>query len=428
LTIALVGASILPAQVLPGGAVVAVRRSTPPATALLAVDLLTGAVTPLPRFASDGLAPLAVAFDPVDRDLLLCVDDGLGSSMVLRFPTRLGTPGPEWTIGIVPGRVRQLVATNDELWLAVGGAQGGVWTMPRTGGGAVLRWSQPHLGAIQVYLPSWVVAAWSGDPGPPATAPGVGYVEATTGQWTLGPETWPGFTPAGITGVVDLPTALPRVILSHDDGSVSMHTLLTASAPITVPLLPTLPAGGAVAMQPLQYSTQPVVLGGVAFPYLWTFDPWGNPPVRTTLSALLPDDPVDFAIAPDHFRADLAQYGQPCGNPNLSVQVFSLPTIGNQGFAIQLGGGAPAAATLLALGFSDTLAGALPLSLPGGCPLRTSAESVWFLLTNAQGAVAQALPVPPQPGLAGLSLYGQWLQAPLGAFTSSAGQAIHVGR
>ncbi len=419
-------AATAPAQLAAGNALVATRLPGAPATALLAVDLQNGASAPLGAFPGDHLAPLAVAIDPVDFDVLLCLDAGGGQSVVLRLPR--GHFAGAWSMGVVPGTVRHLTLDHDELLLTVGGPQGGLWAIPRTGGTAALRWARPFLSAVQSFGGSWGVAAWSGDQGPPASPPGVGYVDFTTGQFSLGPETWPGFAHPGITGVLDLPTALPRQILSHSDGTVSLHTMLMMSVPVTLPIQPPVPAGGAVALKPQSpYSTSPILLGGAAFPHLWSFDAWAATPTRTLLSLALPGDPVDFAVAPDFQRADLLPFGRPCGNQSLNVQVFSLPTLGNGAFAVQLGGGAPQAPTLFAVGLSDTLGGVLPWPLPGGCPLRTSADAVVFHLSNPMGQAVQPMPIPAQPALAGLLLFAQWLQAPGGAFTSSAGQAIHVG-
>ena len=66
--------------------VVAVRMTGPgPATQLLAIDA-QGAVTPLGRFPSDVLAPLAIEFDAMDGHLLLALDLS-GTSSVVRLVT-----------------------------------------------------------------------------------------------------------------------------------------------------------------------------------------------------------------------------------------------------------------------------------------------------------------------------------------------------
>lgn len=422
-------AALLPAQINPGDAVVATRLTGTPATQLLAVDLVTGSVRPLPRFAADGLAPLAVTFDQINRDLLLAVDLGNGNSRVLRFVVQNGLlPASQRTMGDVPGRIVQIALADNDIVAAVGGSQGSVYRLPRNGGSASLLFARAHLGAMQSYGPAYTTLAlgWSASSGPPANDAGVGIVDLTTGQFVLGPETFAGYPHPVITGVMDLPTALPRQILTHADGTVAVHVMLMGMLPTPLAIQPPVPAGGATALHPTQaYGFTPLVLGGVAFPHLWTFDPFAANPVRSQRAGPLPGDPVDFAIAPTWDTA-LLFFGDACGG-TMAIGATGMPSIGSGNFSIGLTQANPSAPTLFVLGLSDQLGGVLPLPLPSGCPLLVSPDATAFHLTSAQGTATQPLPVPNQWALAGLILFGQWLQAPGLPFATSAAVTIHVG-
>jgi hypothetical protein len=300
--------------------------------------------------------------------------------------------------------------------------------MPRNGGPSSQAFAQPHLTAML----SWGAGqhgciAWSGSQGPPASDPGVGIVDLLTGQFALGPDTFPNFAHPGITGVMDMPTALPRQLMSHTDGTVSLYTMFVSSPPVTLAVQPPVPAGGAAAMKPMApYGVQPLVLGGTAYPFLWTFDPFASPLLRTVVAGPLPGDPLDFAIAPAS-GAQVVFFGTACGSSSMSISFVNLPQLGSSNFQIDLLAARANAAALLVLGFSDQLGGTLPFTLPGGCPLLVSPDAVLFRVTSASGGASQILPVPANPGLTGTRLYGQWLQIPQSAFAGTAAIAIRVG-
>jgi hypothetical protein len=425
----LLAPSLAPAQIAPGNAVVAVRLAGTPATQLLAVDLQSGVFATLPRFASDALPPLALTFDPIDRELLLALDLGAGVSRVVRFTMFAGLPLGERILGDVPGRIAELAVADGSIVAAVDGPLGGLFRMPRNGGTGFVAIVQPRLTAIQTFgaMAQHAVLAWSGSAGPPATDPGVGFVHLASGLFTMGPFTFPGFPHPGITGVLDLATAVPRQILSHTDGTVSLHEMFLGRPPAAIPVQPPVPAGGAVAIRrTTPYGFMPTVLGGAAFPHLWTFDPFAAAPAVAPVAGPLPGDPVDFAIAPGA-DADLLFFGAACGGVPLWIGSSGLPRLGHATFRIELRQAWASTPTILAAGFSDQLGGLLPFRLPSGCDLLVAPDFNTFLTTDAAGFAAQTVPIPNQPSLIGVVLFAQWLQALGPPVQASAAVAVHVG-
>src|SRR5262249_7876538 len=149
-------------------------------------------------------------------------------------------------------------------------------------------------------------------------------------------------------------------------------------------------------------------------------------PVRTLMAGPLPGDPLDFAIAPAS-GAQVVFFGSACGASSMSISFLNLPQPGSSIFEIDLQAAQANAAALLGLGSADQLGGTLPFTLPGGCHLLVSPDAVLFRMTNGSGGAAQILPVPANPGLTGLRLYGQWLQLPQSAFAVTAAIAVRVG-
>ncbi len=257
--------------------------------------------------------------------------------------------------------------------------------------------------------------------------PGLGTVDVTTGQFSLGPATFPGYAHPDITGVIDMPTALPRQLLTHGDGTVAMHVFFLSQVPSVIPVQPAVPAGGAVAMKPsTPYAVEPFVLGGAAFPYLWSFDPFGAPAMRTVVAGPFAHDPVDFAIAPGP-EATVLFFGTSCGASGMSLGTSGLPSLGNPSFRIELVQGVANAPTALVLGLSDQLGGLLPLRLPSGCSLLVSPDVAVVHVTSPAGRATQVLSVPSFAGAIGVAVFAQWLQAPGLPFSTSAAAAIHVG-
>ena len=67
-----------------------------------------------------------------------------------------------------------------------------------------------------------------------------------------GPWVYARHLPRGMTGVGDLPTGLPRQIVSQEDGTVAMS--VSFANPVPLPLTPALPAGATTAMRMLGIS------------------------------------------------------------------------------------------------------------------------------------------------------------------------------
>jgi hypothetical protein len=185
-----------------------------------------------------------------------------------------------------------------------------------------------------------------------------------------------------------------------------------------------MPAGSANAMRvaaPLY--RQPLLLGGAAFPNLWTFDPMAAAPAMALVAGPLPGDPIDFDIAPPA-DAGFVSFGVPCAAMTMATQ--GSPLLGAT-FQIELTNGTANAVALLLLSFTDQLGGLLPLSLPSGCLLYGNPTVVVWDSTDGTGHALQPLTVPMQQSLVSLHLFAQWLQAPGLPFDSSSAVAIQIG-
>jgi len=425
---ALVLTALLGAQIAPGNAVVAVHAAGTPATQLLAVDLATGAYNVLPRFPADAMAPLAVAFDRVDGELVLALDAGVGISRLFRYTLPNGLPANERVLGDVPGHVTDLAFASDRLLAAVDGPLGGIYQLPRWGGAVTLLWSLPYLTVLRTDDPNATLATvvWSGSQGPPATDPGAGLLRLDTGTFMFGPVTFVNYAHPDLTGAMTLPFPQPRLVLSHADGAMAYDQLLLGggSQPVAIPVTPTMPAGSANAMRvAAPHYQQPLLLGGAAFPNLWTFDPMALAPAMALVAGPLPGDPIDFDIAP-LADANFVPFGASCAAMTLTTQ--GSPLLGTA-FQIQLGNGTANAVALFVVSFTDQLGGLLPLSLPSGCMLYANPNVVLWNSTDGAGHCVQPLTVPSAPALAGVHLFAQWLQAPGLPFDASGAVAIQLG-
>lgn len=416
---------------LPAGRVVVVsRQATMPASALFGVDLVRGTVAPLGAFPSDRLPPLAVAVDDLDREVLLAVDAG-GVSRLLRLGVAAGVISGERHIADVPGIVTQIVVeVGGDVVLAVDGAQGGLTRVPRYGGSPQRVLTAPHATAISDSgsLATWMVLAQAGADGPPPRDAQVASLTLPAATFSLGPTPLAGYRPRAITGVVDLPTALVRHLLAHDDGTVSMFEYGIGTTALA--LTPVLPPGATVAMKDGPDAFEPLVLGGAAHPYLKVFSFFGAPRQWRTLAGPIPGDPVDFDWAPAA-SAHVEILGTPCGAtlPLQATYLNGWPTLGNARFALAVAQASARQTAVLALGSSDQryLGLALPLSLPGGCPLAVAPEFVVTTLASAQGIAVVPLPVPADSRLSGLLLFGTWLQLHGASVATSAAFVLEVG-
>ena len=395
---------------------------TSPATQVLSLDTTTGAVLPLSGFPSDNLPPLAITIDPYNGDPLLALDLGTVSRLV-RLQSN-GTGFVEFRLTNVPGTVTGLAVQQDHLLATVDGATGGLYRLPRRGVSAQLVYAQPNTTTLHGYGPYGTVAllGWTGRPGSGAPASVVVLVDSETGQALLGPHHFPNPTGLDLTGAFDLPTGVPRQLLSFADGTFALFAGLIGP-PQPVVTLPVIPAGGAVAMhQVAAYSVAPLALGGSAFPFLYEVDPWtGNVSLR---SPALPGTPIDFASGLERGAQSL-EYRARCGPVSLSKTVQGLPQPGNT-LTIGLQGLANDHA-VLALGLADFAGGGSPLPLPGGCDLDVVPDAAVLHLTDAFGVASQPIAVPAGPWFLGVVLFAQWLHFDPLAISVSGAFAHRIG-
>lgn len=422
-------AGAVPAQIGPGHAVVATAVTGTPATVLLDVDLSTGGVQPLGRFPSDHLPPLAVAVDDLDRELLLVVDTG-ATSRLLRLHLAGSTIAGERVLGDVAGRVTQVaVESGGDCLLAVTGASGGLVRLPRWGGppAPVLAaaWTTALSDTRQTLAHAAIAQA--GADGPPVRDAQVGVLVLPSSAYTIGPTVLTGYRPRAITGIVDLPTGLVRHALAHDDGTISLFELGIGTRPLGV--TPVLPAGATIAMKDGPNAYDPIVLGNAAHPFLKTFSAFGAPAVWRTLAGPFPGDPVDFDLAPAG-GARAEPFARACGTlVPLQVSWSGPPRLGGPTFQLSLSRAVPQLPAGLVLGASDQRHGAtpLPVPLPGGCSLFVSVDLAFTTTADAGGNATQPLPIPADPVLNGLLLYGEWVQLVSGALVTSEGIALELG-
>lgn len=421
LILSLVLASPLCGQVGAGHALVA-SRGTASMTELVEVDLLTGTVQALGGFAADDLAPLAVALDPINLDIVLALDLG-GSTRFLRLSLSGAQVVAERVLGDVLGTASHLtIGARGDVFAAFGGPDGKLIRLPRHGGAPLFQLPMPHVSAMTDFglatENALVVQSATG------ADPSVSWVELNELEIIQGPDVVTGPAPSPVTGVFDYPTGVARQLLSRDDGAIALHLPGSGLPSQVLPIDPALPAGGAVAMRGT-LDHRPIVLGGVADPFLKTFDLFaaGTPRWRV-LAGPLPGDPVDYAVAPDGFGV-VQNFGVSCGAPGLLLfgHAGGAPVLGNASFRLQLLGGVASNPVILALGFDDPP----PVALPSGCELLVSPDHVLLLDTDPFGMAELALPVPNHLSLVDLFVYAQWFQAPGLPFSTSEAASIRIG-
>lgn len=401
--------------------VVATRLPGAPATALFAVDAIAGSVLQLPRFQFDVLPPLAVAIDPYDHHLYVALDRGDGTSMLVRLSPQVSWLRADVLAAGVSGRVTQLACADDDLLVAVDSPTGGLFTLPRRGGALTRLLTQPNLTALQIVHQGAVYLqyAWTGRPGTAATESGVDTLHLQTGQPLFARSTFANPTGRETTGLIELPTGVPRYLLAFADGSLAQITLGGGLVP--VPAVPP-PAGGATALKTVGFSLRGLLLGDAAHPFLAEVDAFTG--AYAVLSQPLPGAPVDFAeMRPSGAQA--MQFGSPCGPVPLEALVTALAEPGRSaGIAVR--GGPPGQLAVLALGLDDWAAATLPAALPGGCLLHVQPAAVLWQTFDSAGAARHPIPVPVDPALRDVRLFGQWLH-PGGALSVSAAVVLVVG-
>ena len=236
-----------------------------------------------------------------------------------------------------------------------------------------------------------------------------------------------GFTPRGIVGIADLPTAASRQLLAHDDGSISIYDVSAGGNPVPATVVPALPVGGIAAMKTLPLAAG-LVLGGATNPALYSFDPLQAPfgtIQLTTIANGLPGAPVDYAAVPPPSPHTLT-FDRPCGAAaELRIAAVSgqSPQLGNATYGLRLHQGLPGQLAWLVLGFGETM-----FPFPNGCRLHVAADALTLRTADGGGAAAVTIPIPSNPVLLGVRFLGQWLQVdgPL-PFLVSDSAAIEIG-
>ena len=125
---------------------------------------------------------------------------------------------------------------------------------------------------------------------------------------------------------------------------------------------------------------------------------------------VLPDTngTVDIYVRDLAATAVALAYGTPClGTSPIPAQAEGIgqPFLGNAGFAIGVGNGFPSALSILALALAPASIPLGPCEALLGGTLALSSGS----FTNLAGFASTPLPIPATPGLAGFTLYGQYL-------------------
>ncbi|MCA8973077.1 MAG: hypothetical protein KDC98_00065 [Planctomycetes bacterium] len=398
--------------------------STP--TVTIAIDLATTATTIMPPQASDVLPPLAIEHDPTDGSFLVALANGSSTQVMRRHYQPTVT---ESQLGTVQGHaVELLVDRFGDVIVVTGGAAGAIQRLPRHGGPAQLIRSAPYAtaaGAPQVM--HWNAIVGTSGSAAPLRDPAIADLDLDGGNWNWGPYTFAGFTPRGITGLIDLPTGVPRQLLAHDDGSLSVYTWAIPGNPIPLLVAPVLPAGGIAAMKSHD-SFDGFVLGGAANPYFYWFDPMnalGGTISLSTIAGPLPGTPIDYTVVPQP-QAGVIGFGRPCGiaaELRIGTAFGAGPVRGNASFGLVVRQALPLLPAWLVMGFTENR-----LTLPTGCRLEVASDAIVARWTDANGDATQTIPIPNSPWLLGVRFFGQWLQLDGGApFMTSDTAAVTIG-
>lgn len=395
--------------------VVASRLTGNPATVLTLIDVIPGVTIPISTFASANLPPRAVAFDPINRGLLLALESGTDTRIV-RLSLQGATVTFEQTLNQFAGIVTDIaVDPASGLWAALDGPGGGLLLLSRTTGQALSFYSYPRTVAMEIAYSGTALIVQQ----VPNGSAVLSFVDLATGSTiqTASMGTAPSARPTGIT---DLPTGAIRQAVSEESTGLFRFEFLNTLSPW--PLAPPLPSGSPVEIGPGGQGI--MILGGASFPFLATVPIFGN--TLTTLSSALPGAPVDFAEQPGIGPA-LIRFGSPCPSGGTWTST-GLPQVGSTTFALGLQGGVPSAATALLLGLSDLSAfgQSLPWLVSPSCSLLTSAEIVLLTTSTGTGSASFTLPIPAAPGFSGSIIFGQWIQSVSGLPILSDAFAAHL--
>jgi hypothetical protein len=315
------------------------------------------------------------------------------------------------------------VGYQGRLHVLVDGPSGGLYALPRNGGTAAFVASLPHGSAyfdFSGFYVAWVVRS------PPASDPIMSSVNLLANTVTSVAPMLPGLTGRRITGTLEGGTAITRFLLTDDLGGTHKYEIYGAVGAAVVPwvLQPPLPFGGAVAMKqaPDWYA---YFLGGASSPYLRRTYLQG--PNVQIVAGPLAGTPVDFAPMLMTGPAT-RRFGNSC-NGGGTIGLTAPPQIGNAAVAVTLQGALPLTSSVLVLGTNDQAWGplALPLSMPGGCLLNTSVDVQIWGVTDGQGNVAFARPIPNNPAISGVFVFGQWVQVGPASLATSDALSVLLG-
>jgi hypothetical protein len=302
------------------------RLTGQPASALLIANWVTGSVTPVGRFAGDGLPPLAVASDPVNEDALVAIADPLGSRL-----RRLRLDGASVTrerdLGTVPGVVSGIgVGPYADLWVATSGANGGLFTLPRNGGTVVRVLSLPNVVAIDLAPGSdraWLAQTDTGTGGalyeidlPSGTIRRVVPLPALAGQT--------------LTSVIDPMVGADRVDVATTSGALYR---IESSTPVLWNLQSAFGAGGAMRLTRVPGYLH--VLGGASAPAVSAVPLFANYVFPQVAS--LPGDPVAMVERPLATGYRVTRFGHGTGSE--TIHVYRIAHNAGERFWFQVVGG-----------------------------------------------------------------------------------------
>lgn len=156
----------------------------------------------------------------------------------------------------------------------------------------------------------------------------------------------------------------------------------------------------ASGLQARSQSTEPMIAGGGRFVSF----------ASSATNIVLPDTngTADIYVRDLEATAVALAYGTPClGTSPIPAQAEGIgqPFLGNAGFAIGVGNGFPSAFSVLAMAIAPASVMVGPCEVALGGSLSLSAGS----FTNLAGFASAPLPIPASPGLAGATVYGQYV-------------------
>jgi hypothetical protein len=398
---------------LPSGHFVVLGATPTGGSALVSVDPGSGAVVPLPTFSTANAPPLACVYDPIARHVVVAVATGAGSTLTRVDPVS----GFERVLGTVQGSVVAIeVFVGGDLLVLTGGPTGELLQFPRNGGAAAPLLATPH--ATAAWTPPLSPFLWLAQC-PPGQPPTVSALDVPTRSFVIPATPIPGLTGARITGIADLPTGAIRQVLTDDLGRVHLFEFLSSLR--TLAVTPALPAGGAVAAVVASGATSldVVVLGDGRHRFVTRVPVFGAPPTATPIAGPLPVAGVAFDVVD---AAVQTNFGAVCAPFVGAGPTLAVPLGGIGSF--EWSGGPSGAPALAVFGTSEQRFGfggasvALPVALPGGCPLLVAPDVQLAATFAASGSVRVQFPVP--PGLPrGFALYAQWVVVVAGPLATS---------